>query len=72
MDPGRAFADTLLTLKHRHGDTWHAMVEIRGTHGVAEREVEREWATRRIFRCEVCADEILVETPPELDLHRKG
>ncbi len=62
MDQGRAYIDTLLRMKHRHGDGWHPMVEVPGMHERAERDVEGEWNRGRIFRCEQCQDEILVET----------
>lgn len=69
MDQGRAYVDTLLRLRHRDGDAWHPMVELEGAHGAAEKDVERGWGRGRIFRCNECDVEILVEKG-EQDLSR--
>ena len=61
MDQGRTYADTILRLKHRDGDAWHPLVELEATHNVAERDVERGWLRSRIFRCNECDIEIVLE-----------
>jgi hypothetical protein len=60
LDQTRLFVDTIIRTKHRHGDSWHPMVEVPGTHDESH-DVERQWLRGRIFRCEQCADEIRVE-----------
>jgi hypothetical protein len=62
LDQGRAFVDTMLRLNHRHGDAWHPMVEVPGMHDRPEQDLERSWRRGRIFRCEECQEEILVES----------
>jgi len=65
LDQGRTFVDTLIRLQHRHEDAWQPMSEREGTHGAAEKDVERGWSRGRIFRCDTCEEEILVEQRPE-------
>jgi hypothetical protein len=61
LDQGRAYGETLLRLKHRHGDAWYPLVEAEGLHERAEQDVERKWISGRIFRCQSCAEAVLVE-----------
>ncbi len=61
MDQGRAYVDTLVRLQHRHGNAWHPLVEVQGLHERGEKDVERQWSGGRIFRCQSCAEEVLLE-----------
>ncbi len=64
--------ETLLRLKHRHGQSWQEMDDITERRGVAATDPEREWSSHRIFRCEACAEEILVEMPAGPEVRHGG
>jgi hypothetical protein len=53
-----------LTLLHRHGDDWLPMEEVK--HTSVEHDPERRMLRgERIFRCEQCADEVMVGGAPD-------
>lgn len=42
-------------LEHVHKDgSWAQMVEQRSHHDIADHDIERGWARRRIFKCASC------------------
>jgi hypothetical protein len=55
------FIQSDLRIQHRHDDgSWGDMIEERPHEDAAEHDIERAWATGRIFRCSSCADAITV------------
>ncbi len=50
-----------LRLHHRHADgSWVELAEDREHPNPAGRDTERDWPTRRIFRCKSCPDTFAV------------
>ncbi len=61
----------LSRLEHHHGgDEWHDMHEVTQPHDPADSDPERSWANGRIFKCNVCEDEIRVTVPDASGLER--
>jgi hypothetical protein len=61
---GRAFE--LGNMQHGHNDgTWHEMEQVRSE--AATEDPERGWLHGVIFRCKVCAEEIRVVQPVDVE-----
>jgi hypothetical protein len=65
LDAGRAFSETLMRMKHRHGDSWYEMSEIEERRDSTENDAERRWGNRRIYRCTACEEDIMIDSGPE-------
>jgi hypothetical protein len=51
----------LARLEHYHGNgEYHDMHEVSEAHDSAEGDPERSWSKGRIYRCNVCEDEVRV------------
>lgn len=51
-----------MTVMHRHGDDWAEMTDV--THGPDAHDPERELLRgARVYRCDVCDEEIQVVPP---------
>jgi len=63
VDQAKIYADTLVRMQHRDSAGWHPMNEVSDVHDTAGSDPERRWLSRRIFRCDKCSEEIMVEVP---------
>ena len=60
MDYGRA-NELMLSLRHRHNDGSWSPLEPRTTHDPATSDPERSWASKTIYVCKACEEEVWVE-----------
>ena len=48
-------------VEHRHSDgTWGQMVPAPQHHDPAQHDPERDWAYGKVFRCDVCEEEVRI------------